>query len=289
MLVALVLTLESTVTATLPAFLGQAVHAWFLDEVRRDAPQFARALHDEGSPKPFTVSSLWSPPARLSRDTLHLSRGQPAHFRVTGLEPVLSHYLHQTFAPRLCSDVVHLCGVPFRVRDVAASGECLGASQTSYEDIADRAVQSPPPTSITLRFVSPTIFRRTPPRDAPFGDDSYNVPFPLPELVFGGLLDVWNAFAPEPISAEMRDFFRDCVAVSRHSLHTELVTFSGGRRGRVGGFVGTCRYAFNCQDAQARRCVGMLAALAPFAGVGLRTTMGLGQVDYCEKPLLRRR
>jgi len=43
-------------------------------------------------------------------------------------------------------------------------------------------------------------------------------------------------------------------------------------------FVGQCRFALRCADAGWRRRVGLLTSFAPFAGVGWRTTMGLGQV-----------
>jgi CRISPR/Cas system endoribonuclease Cas6 (RAMP superfamily) len=68
------------------------------------------------------------------------------------------------------------------------------------------------------------------------------------------------------------------VVVSRYRLRTELVTFGSGRRGRVGGFVGQCRFAILDAAPRWRRYVSLLAAFAPFAGVGYRTAMGLGQV-----------
>ena len=94
-----------------------------------------------------------------------------------------------------------------------------------------RARVSPPPNSVTLHFLTPTTFRRSPPLDGPFDHDTYNLPFPLPELVFGGLLSPWNAFGPQPLPGELRTFARDCVVVSRYRLRTERVDFGSGRRG----------------------------------------------------------
>jgi len=50
----------------------------------------------------------------------------------------------------------------------------------------------------------------------------------------------------------------------------------------VGGFGSTCRFAIRGPDAAWRRRIGLLAAFAPFAGVGWRTTMGLGQTRLGE-------
>ena len=132
---------------------------------------------------------------------------------------------------------------------------------------------------MTLHFLTPTTFRRSPSPDSPFGHDPYNLPFPMPELVFGGLASLWNTFVPRPLRKELRGFARDCVVVGRYRLRTELVEFGSGRRGRVGGFVGTCRFAIRYPDVDWRRRIGLLAAFAPFAGVGWRTTMGLGQTQ----------
>lgn len=89
-------------------------------------------------------------------------------------------------------------------------------------------------------------------------------------------------FGPQSLPEELRAFARDCVVVSRYRLRTELVEFGSGRRGRVGGFVGGCRFAIRCPDPDWRRRIGLLAGFAPFASVGWRTAMGLGQVQLGE-------
>lgn len=283
MLTALVLTLEPTVAATVPAFLGRAAHAWFLDQVRQNDPHLAESFHAPDTPRPFTVSSLWRPSSQPRGDSVRLSAGRACHLRITSIEPDLSTRLLDIFAPRWVDETIHLTGVPFRVRQIASTAaEHPQAARLPYKVFIERVMQSPPSGHVSLRFLTPTTFRRSPPLDSPFGDESYDLPFPLSKLIFGGLLSLWNAFAPQPLSEEVRIFARDCVVVSRYRLHTELVSFGSGRRGRVGGFVGDCRFAIRCSDADWQRRIGLLAAFAPFAGVGRRTTMGLGQTQALE-------
>ena len=278
MLTALVLTLKPTANATTPVFLGRAAHAWFLDQMRQVDPQLAQRLHTPDTPKPFTVSPLWSPTSPPHGGSLHLSTGQTCYLRLTSVEANLSRRLLSTFISRWANAIIHLSGVPFHVHKVASTAaEHPQATQLPYAALIERAEQSPPPDHVTLQFLTPTTFRRSPPPEGLFDDDPYDLPFPLPELVFGGLLSLWNVFAPQPLPEEVRTFARDRVVVSRYRLHTELVDFGSGRRGRVGGFVGTCRFAVRPPDAAWRRRIGLLAAFAPFAGVGRRTTMGLGQ------------
>ncbi len=278
MLTALVLTLEPTVAASVPAFLGRAAHAWFLDQVRQTDPHLAKSLHAPDELRPFTASPLWCPLSHPRGGSLRLSTGQTCRLRITSVEPNLSSRLLATFVPRWDNATIHLTGVPFRVCEIASTAAVHPqAANLPYETLITRIEQSPPPGHVTLRFLTPTTFRRSPPPESPFDDTSYDLPFPLPELVFGGLLSSWNTFAPQTIPKELGDFVRDCVVASRYRLCTELVEFGGGRRGRVGGFVGVCRFAIRCPDAAWRRRIGLLAAFAPFAGVGRRTTMGLGQ------------
>jgi len=275
--------LEPTASATVPAFLGRAVHAWFLDQVRQADAQLAQKLHTPHKPRPFTLSPLWSPSSRPHRNTMSLSTGQTCYLRMTSIETDLSHRLLNDFAPRWTNSTVYITGVPFHVHKIATTtAEHTQADHLSYRALIERVEQSPPPDHVTLHFLTPTTFRRSPPAGGRFGDAPYNLPLPLPELIFGGLSSLWNVFSPQPLSEELRAFARDCVVVSRYRLRTERVDFGSGRRGRVGGFVGACRFAFRCRDAAGQRHIRLLSAFAPFAGVGWRTTMGLGQTQLGE-------
>ncbi len=279
MLISLVLTLTPTTTATVPSFLGRAAHAWFLDEVRAAMPDLAEALHDADARRPFTVSPLWCPRRSPQRGRLEVAPAHPCHLRITSLTPALTTCLTQQLIPRWPQTTLHLTGVPFTITEIAMEPrQHAQARLATYVNLRQQVEQAAPPDHITLDFLTPTTFRRSPPPSTPFDNGAYDLPLPLPSLIFGGLLALWNEFAPQPLPEALTPFLRDCVVISRYDLRTELVTFGGGRRGRVGGFVGRCRFAFRCSAPQWRRRVGVLAAFAPFAGIGWRTTMGLGQV-----------
>ena len=127
---------------------------------------------------------------------------------------------------------------------------------------------SPPSSRLALRFASPTVFRSS----------GVNVPLPLPGLVFEGLARRWNAFGPLRIPPEVRRFADERMVISRYQLRTERVTFGDeGERGAYPGFVGVCGYAFRGRDRYWMGLIHLLAAFALYAGVGTRTTMGLGQ------------
>lgn len=282
----LVLKLQPTTNATIPSFLGRAAQAWFLDQLRQQDAGLSRRYHEGNQGRPFTVSSLWGSDLHPHQGFLQLSPQTICYLRITSIDPALTAILLKDIVPTWEQKRLHLIGVPFHVRKIASrSHQHTQAACYTYEEIKERTEEAPPPERITLRFLSPTVFRRSPPKDSAFVKNPYNLPLPIPELLFAGLLSIWNntkwnantAF-PEQVTSQLPEFVRDCVVISRYSLQTELVKFGSGRRGHVGGFEGECYYAIRCEDPTWQRRIGLLAAFAPFAGVGWRTTMGLGQV-----------
>jgi len=73
---------------------------------------------------------------------------------------------------------------------------------------------------------------------------------------------------------------RECVRVTQGDLQTHVVHFPNFVQK---GFTGTCTYSFRDEGVSE---LAILAAFAPYAGVGYKTTMGMGQVQtgLCEQP-----
>jgi CRISPR-associated endoribonuclease Cas6 len=260
--------------------------------VRRAAPALADALHGGQTQRPFTVSNLleigWP-----RKDKITLSPGKTYTLRITGFSPQLSALLRERLIPEL-PPTITLADVPLQVTGNTAGGSTEAsaacdelsrvelsralaevsdahpwACTDTFEALVQRHTLSASiPPRVGLRFASPTLFR----------SEDMNVPLPLPGLVFGGLLDKWNAFAPLQLPAEVRCFAQECLAVSRYRLETRRVAFGeDGRCGTVAGCVGDCSYAIRVKDKYWMGLIHLLAAFAFYAGVGRRTTMGLGQ------------
>jgi CRISPR-associated endoribonuclease Cas6 len=125
-----------------------------------------------------------------------------------------------------------------------------------------RLLQTDHQPSIKLEFITPTAFKQ--------GKKTIQ-PFPLPELVFGSLLRRWNVFAPEDLHFPQVEWQG---MVSAFDLKTQVLRLEGGPQI---GSVGWVRYRF--PDAEQARIASILAQYAFFAGVGYKTTMGMGQVQ----------
>ena len=275
MLLSWVLTLQPEEPATVPANLGRAVHAWFLGRVRAADPALADEVHGGAGQRPFTVSNLWEL-GRVRGPEAALSPEQGYTLRVSTFSPALSRVVKAQVIPDLPATLT-LADAAFKVTaSTTDPGVHRWAAEATFEGLVQQfTLARDVPRRVGLRFASPTAFRVTGKKRA--------VPLPLPALVFGGLLDKWNAFSPIQVHPEVRRFAEECLVVSSYRLQTRTVAFGpGGERGIVPGFVGHCRYYVEAPDRYWIGLVQLLAGFSLYAGVGLRTTMGLGQARKIE-------
>ncbi|MCS6828360.1 MAG: CRISPR system precrRNA processing endoribonuclease RAMP protein Cas6 [Caldilinea sp.] len=138
------------------------------------------------------------------------------------------------------------------------SYELLAATQLTRLEELERQV--------TLEFASPTAFK----------SKEMTVPVPLPGLVFGSLVERWNAFSPVTLSPEMRRYGEEAMAISRYRLESFPVASKDGAQ-RIGG-VGRVTYRALAGDRYWLGVMNMLADFAFYSGVGSQTVTGMGQV-----------
>jgi CRISPR-associated endoribonuclease Cas6 len=232
--------------------LGQAAHGWFMHSVARLDPALAARLHDEAGPRAFT---LW--PA--------LGSDEP-FLRVTSIDPALTAFLLDRWLPNL-SPPIMLGQVAFNCGPVAQRPvQHPWAGQTSYANLMQTAAGRRD-DALNLTFATPTLFR----------SNNLDVPLPLPTLIFDGLLQKWNCFAPAPMNADLKLWIETHVAVGRYQLKTHLLAFGHNGRDAMPGFQGQCRLVFVRGDPIRQAMVRALAGFTFYAGIGRRTAMGMGQ------------
>lgn len=268
MLTAVVVTLTPLTETSGPAFAGRAAQAWFLSQVAAFDPSLADALHAGSGLRPYTVSDLvGAGPIRSGQRMLSPERS--GWLRITSLTPELSELLVERIVPSLPGAELDLGGPPLRVDSVATqSSEHMWAGQASTQDLlVTHSLGTDSSRRIPMRFASATTFR----------SQGHNIPFPLPELVFGSLVSKWNEFAPVALHPDARRFAGERIVASKYKLRSKYVQFGNSERGAAVGAVGTCRYHVMSGDRYWNNVIRTLAAFAFFAGVGARTTVGLGQ------------
>lgn len=271
MLTSLVLELQSTAAGLVPLNHGRASHALFLRLVGERQPALAAELHDAAGPKPFTCSNLVG--GRRQGSQLAVSPNTPLWLRFTGLSAPVSEVLRD-IAQRPPAQV-ELDSRPYRVlRATLDPAEHPWAGQGDYTAMLQRHLLNPGPLQrrIHLEFASPTTFH----------SGGKNVPLPLPALVFGSLLERWEAFSPAALSPDLRRYAEEMVAVARYQLRTRILPFKDGAL-QV-GFVGQAVFLALNSDRYWVGSLHLLAEYAFFAGVGYQTTMGMGQARPAAAP-----
>jgi len=265
MLTSLHITLTPTAPVTLPAWLGRATHAWFLDTVQRIDPALAADLHTPNEDRPFTVSDLWGPGLTRQGEN-RLTPGTAYSLRVTGCRADLSALIDRLAQQPPAT--IRLLDHPFAVQRATTDPAVSSwAGRVDFATLAQRnMLAKEQPGQLTLHFASPTLFR---------SNDAY-LPLPLPRLVFEGLARRWNSLSSVTIADEVVRYAEECLLISRYRLQTERV--DRGPRGGFPGFTGTCTYAFKVRDRYWMGLIHLLADFAFYAGVGKQTAMGLGQV-----------
>jgi len=261
-LLSLVLTLRPRAGASLPSALGRAAHAALLRAIAQARPELAQALHDEAGPRPFTCSSLLGArkEGAVMPDTAYT-------LRYTALTAELAEVLPALFQAAPLE--IELDEVPFVVEAVTSEAAVHPwAARTSYEELAARWLlgRQTPQAHISLHLASPTAFKS--------GGKAQVLP--LPELVFGSLLEKWNAYAPLAFPEETRRFAAECLGVSRFELSTHAAPFKSEGVVKFGA-VGMVTYAALNRDRYWLSVINLLADFAQFGGVGAGTTMGMGQ------------
>ncbi|NLF02769.1 MAG: CRISPR system precrRNA processing endoribonuclease RAMP protein Cas6 [Anaerolineales bacterium] len=299
-LLSLVLTLQPALPASLPPRLGRAAYAILLDRIARRDPALAASLHEGDGPKPVTCSDLMG-----TRDEDQIAPDIAYTLRYTALTAPVAAALAAAFAP---GDTLTFEGVDLRIETIAPN-HCELQTQPSqsticnpqsvnsplppspwpgaddYDALAARHLRpsGPAPTSAwTLLFASPTAFR----------SQGLTQALPLPSLVFGSLVARWNAFAPVALpEEEVRRFAQECVAISRFALRSApgWERGQGGTRGMRIGAIGKVTYSALNRDRYWLAVFGLLAGFACYAGLGMLTTMGMGQVRAVKSELQRPR
>ncbi len=265
LLYSIILELSATSTTTIPASMGRQAHALFLDLVRQVDPALSSRLHGEPEYRPFTVSMLSG--ANIRDGKAFLQKGQLYRLRVTLLDGghlwqcLSAYFLEARFI------TLQLDKAEFLLARVLSTPSADATGWAGYTDWQTLAATTPR-QSITMRFASPSAFS--------MGDRCFAL-FPEPILLWDSLMRSWNRYAPEVLRIDklaMRDFVTRHVTVSDYDLHTTRLFFP---KYAQKGFIGTCSYSIKETNGEYAPQLTALAEFAQYAGIGYKTTMGMGQ------------
>ncbi len=251
--------------ATIPVSMGTKSHALFLNLVGQFNPALSARMHDELGYRPYTISPISG--GKTVGERMNLRGGQPCHLRITLLDGGALWDALQVYFREAGPIYIHLDDADFRLErmHIAPSTDSSSwAGSAHWQTLAALPAQ---PT-ITMHFATATAFS--------LGERQFCL-FPEPSLVWGSLLRTWNRYAPIRMHMEKQTIHESLgrhISVTACKLHHAFLHFPTYVQK---GFVGRCTYHLNA-DQQLAEHLTTLAAFAQYAGVGYKTTMGMGQV-----------
>jgi len=272
MLYSIVLTLVPTRPATVRATMGHQAHAAFLRTVREADAALAEVLHMPNLPlRPFTVSPLQGV-GRAHDGQVRLSPERDYWLRFTVLYPPIFQQFMGRFLRTEGRPLIRLGQAQLLIKEILTTpGSHPWAGYTSWPQLVARAQ---PDDEITLEFTSPTAFG--------FGQKEWGkkvIVLPDPDPVFGSLMRSWNLLAPPSLWLDKETllaYVREHVVIKQlPGLKTRMLRFSTSPQV---GFLGRVTYGLMMQDEEIRHQLNVLADLAFYTGVGMKTSQGMGQV-----------
>jgi len=196
---------------------------------------------------------------RVAGDMLAIERGERLRLRLTTLHPDLTRIALQGVLPIWGREGVILHDQDFRI------------VRTRYQKAtyADLLAAADDHDCVTLHFTAPTAFKRT---------EGGTLSQPDPAYIFNSLFNRWNGFAVDPLPDVLKDAINAHLHIIDAPVQHHTLKFARGRKGIFKGFYGPVNVRIDTEDRDLRRMLNALAAFAPFSGVGIKTTIGMGQV-----------
>src|SRR5258708_3275034 len=264
-LYSIVFELRVRYAATISGATGPLAHALFLNLIKQFDPTLSASLHNMPGPKPFTISPLLG--VEQLAENLTLPGEQTCSLRITLLDGGDLWHRFSTYALQTEVVQVPLGPAALRLTRLITSSS---VDPTGWADITDWLMLAGVPAQrvITMQFASPTAFN--------LGDRAFEL-FPKPSFIWESLLRVWNAYAPHHLKMDkqrLRTFLTGHVSVLDCDIATVMWRFP---RYVQKGFIGTCTYQIQEEEDDIAASLTTLAAFARYAGIGYKTTMGMGQ------------
>ena len=231
--------------ARAPASMGSILHGALMERLPGD---YAAYLHTENL-RPYSQSIRWD------RETGRVLWRIGTLDRTAG--EIIGGVLHGIGSIHLRQK-----GYSIDVQNI----QCI--AQRSYQDIADEYFRAETaPRGAELHFLTPTSFKQ---------GGAYII---LPEsaLILQSILTRWNRFCPD-IRIEEDDLVQTLAAhtrLTRYALRSAAFSVEGYS---IRGFCGQIALQFAGND-MVRRILGTLLAFAPYAGIGIKTALGMGAAE----------
>lgn len=286
---AIVLKLTANRAGSLNSTVGELGHAAFYSAIDAVDPALAQRVHDAEARKPFSLSPLYGYWQSPKDKRIHIGAGQEGWLRLGLLdEDLFAAFMQHILYSGVTGGApgIQLGDIPFTITE--SLGTPGAHPWVGYTTIEQLLALTDAPDRWVLEFESPTAIRwGQADKNGEIDKGSRRVEiFPQPRLVIASLRTRWNRMMDALYADEGEQFKYDLafeewvernVVVSK-VFQWETQPFPYKRQTYVGG-LGKLEYRLlDTSNREYATHFHRLLHLAFFAGVGYKTTHGLGQV-----------
>jgi CRISPR-associated endoribonuclease Cas6 len=252
-----------------PGYLtGKHLHALFLTLVSSVDRSLGDRLHEQKTEKAFTLSPLQQS-GSSRRDALlrwdyrqPMPAGTSCWWRISLLDDALFGHLTPLWLNLNPGHAWHLGPADLHITSILGTAQSTQpwANFCSYGQLYDQAAETT--RQLTFQLCTPATFRQ----------GRYDSALPTRDCVFQSLLKRWNRYSNRPFPETLTEL----LFPSAFEIRTERVHHP---ENSWAGCVGTIAYRILGEaDPEAIRQLNALADFALYAGIGRKTTMGMGMV-----------
>ncbi|NET00283.1 MAG: CRISPR-associated endoribonuclease Cas6 [Sphaerospermopsis sp. SIO1G2] len=253
-----------------PNFLsGRHYHALFLNLVSSVDKKLGNYLHESNSDKAFTLSPLQIQSRNKTQfPTLQyehkkpISPGTHCWWRISLLDDKLFNKLTPLWLNLNPEQPWHLGSANLFITSIQGTPQSNQpwANVCSYDQLYEQASEEH--RVIKFIFATPVAFRQ----------GGFDNVLPTKESVFNSLLNRWNKYS----GIELNNITLDSVYPSAFNIKTEVIS---NYENKFIGCLGEISYRIlGNVEAIGIKQINALADFALYAGVGRKTTMGMGMV-----------
>lgn len=257
-------------SAIYPEFLtGRHFHALFLTLISSVDPSLGEYLHSSNADKAFTLSPLQiqrqPKPHHQTLQFIHqkpITAGTPCWWRVSLLDDTLFSKLTPLWLNLNPEHPWHLGSANLYITQIQGTAQSKQpwANACNYAQLYEQA--SNKERNLSFSFATPVSFRQ----------GGYDTFLPVKESVFNSLLNRWNKYS----GIEISSIPIESIYPSAFDINTEVVS---NYESKFIGCVGAISYRIlGDVEPLAIKQINALADFALYAGLGRKTTMGMGMV-----------
>jgi len=221
----------------------------------------AENLHKPSKYKPFCI---WAPKIfKFYRSSASENEEDHKSLRIT--ISFLKDDLLSPFLLELIEKRKNLFLGPYTVSIIFQPGKLIKHDEyKSFEELT----KVEPKTYLYFQIITPISFKK--------GEIDY--PLPDPKIFFKSLINKWNYFSPFRVEVDLRKVLEEKLCIVYSKIRTYKIHLSLGSA--ITGFKGKIVFYGKKLTEDELKWLNILGYFSRFAGVGRKTTMGLGMVEF---------